>query len=125
MAFTGATQDKVGLFEYANDGTAVLGEIGEMPLDAQAKLLRVLQNQEIQRLGSPPPGGNVRVIAATNRNLREMAARKEFREDLYYRLPMVQISLPNLIARQEDISLLEKYSFSSASLPNAASLFAG
>ena len=109
-AFTGATQDKVGVFEYANGGTVFLDEIGEMPLPAQAKLLRVLQNQEVQRVGSPVPRKvDARVIAATNRNPRELVKEGKFREDLYYRLAMVEISVPRLADRREDIPLLERY----------------
>ena len=109
-AFTGATQDKIGLFEYANGGTVFLDEIGDMPLAGQAKLLRVLQNQEIQRVGSPAVRRvDVRVIAATNRDLRRMVAAKEFREDLYYRLSMLEIRLPRLGERHDDLRLLQRH----------------
>jgi DNA-binding NtrC family response regulator len=109
-AFTGATQDKIGLFEYADGGTVFLDEIGDMPLTGQAKLLRVLQNQEVQRVGSPIPRKlNIRVIAATNRNLVAMVKDKTFREDLYYRLSMAEILLPPLADRKEDIALLYKH----------------
>jgi DNA-binding NtrC family response regulator len=109
-AFTGATQDKIGVFEFANHGTVFLDEIGEMPLAAQAKLLRVLQNQEIQRVGSPAPRTvDVRVVAATNRNLRTLVSEGKFREDLYYRLMMVEIQLPRLIERREDMPLLQRH----------------
>jgi DNA-binding NtrC family response regulator len=109
-AFTGASQDKMGVFEYANHGTVFLDEIGELPLTAQSKLLRVLQNHEIQRVGSPAPKTiDVRVIAATNRNLRTMVNEGTFREDLYYRLAMVEIKLPGLAERREDLPLLERY----------------
>ena len=109
-AFTGATQDKLGAFEYANHGTVFLDEIGELPLTAQSKLLRFLQNHEIQRVGSPVPRTvDVRVIAATNRNLRTMVKDGGFREDLYYRLAMVEIKLPGLAERREDLPLLERY----------------
>ncbi|HYZ83178.1 MAG TPA: sigma-54 dependent transcriptional regulator, partial [Bryobacteraceae bacterium] len=88
-SFTGAIQDRVGLFEYANGGTVFLDEIGDMPLATQSKLLRVLQNFEIQRVGSPAVHKvNVRVIAATHRNLPAMIEENQFREDLYYRLSM-------------------------------------
>jgi two-component system, NtrC family, response regulator HydG len=109
-AFTGADRDKVGLFEYASGGTVFLDEIGDMPLGAQAKLLRVLQNAEIQRVGSPRVHTvNTHVIAATNRNLKTMVAQSNFREDLYYRLAVAEISLPPLSRRMEDLSLLERY----------------
>jgi len=109
-AFTGATQDKSGLFEYAHGGTLFLDEIGDMPLSTQAKLLRVLQDQEVQRVGSLTPRKvDVRVIAATNHNLRAAVADKRFREDLYYRLSMVEIQVPRLAERKEDLPLLERH----------------
>jgi DNA-binding NtrC family response regulator len=109
-AFTGANQDKVGVFEYADGGTAMLDEIGEMPLPMQAKLLRVLQNHEIQRVGSPAVSKvDVRVVAATNRDLQEMARRGKFREDLYFRLSAVELKVPSLAERPEDLPLLERH----------------
>ena len=106
-AFTGATADKTGLFEHASGGTLFLDEIGDMPLGTQAKLLRVLQNQEVTRVGSLTPRKvDVRVIAATNRDLRADIAEKRFREDLYYRLSMVEIQTPRLADRKEDLMLL-------------------
>jgi len=109
-AFTGATQNKQGLFEYASGGTVFLDEVGEMPLSAQAKLLRVLQNHEVQRVGSPIPiPVNVRVIAATHRDLPRMVAEGKFREDLFYRLSVLQISVPSLAHRKEDIPLLQRH----------------
>jgi two-component system, NtrC family, response regulator HydG len=109
-AFTGATADKIGVFEYANHGTVLLDEIGELPLTAQGRLLRVLQNHEIQRVGSPVVRNvDVRVLAATNRNLRTMVSEGRFREDLFYRLAMVEIKLPRLIDRREDLPLLQSY----------------
>jgi transcriptional regulator with PAS, ATPase and Fis domain len=109
-AFTGAAQDKVGLFEYAHGGTVFLDEIGEISLEMQSKLLRVLENREIQRVGSPAVKKvDVRVVAATNRNLQELIAEKKFREDLYYRLSMVEIELPRLADRREDLSLLQRF----------------
>jgi DNA-binding NtrC family response regulator len=109
-AFTGATQDKVGLFEYANGGTVFLDEIGDLPLPAQAKLLRVLQNQEVQRVGSPAARKiDVHVIAATHRDLRALVKEGQFREDLYYRLSMVELHLPRLRDRKEDFPLLLRH----------------
>jgi DNA-binding NtrC family response regulator len=109
-AFTGATQDKIGLFEYADQGTVFLDEIGDMPLAGQAKLLRVLQNNEIQRVGSPSPRKiDVRVIAATHRDLRALVEQNKFREDLYYRLSMIEIKLPTLADRKEDLPLLQRF----------------
>ena len=109
-SFTGATTDKPGLFEYAHGGTLFLDEIGDMPLATQAKLLRALQNQEILRVGSLTPRKvDVRVIAATNHNLRAAIADKHFREDLYYRLSMVEVHVPRLADRKEDLPLLERH----------------
>jgi DNA-binding NtrC family response regulator len=109
-AFTGALQDKVGIFEYADGGTAMLDEIGETPLPLQAKLLRVLQNQELQRVGSPVVRKvNVRVVAATNRDLPEMVSQGKFREDLYFRLCMVELKVPSLAERREDLPLLQRH----------------
>jgi DNA-binding NtrC family response regulator len=109
-AFTGAAADKVGLLEFANGGTLFLDEIGDMPLTTQAKLLRVLQNQEVTRVGSVAPRPiDVRVIAATNRDVPEMILQKQFREDLYYRLAMVELKTPALADRKEDLPLLEKF----------------
>ena len=109
-AFTGAHQDKVGVFEYADGGTAMLDEIGEMPLPLQAKLLRVLQNQEVQRVGSPVVRKvNVRVVAATNRDLPEMVSQGKFREDLYFRLCMIELKVPSLAERREDLPLLQRH----------------
>ena len=109
-AFTGALQDKVGIFEYADGGTAMLDEIGETPSPLQAKLLRVLQNQELQRVGSPVVRKvNVRVVAATNRDLPEMVSQGRFREDLYFRLCMVELKVPSLAERREDLPLLQRH----------------
>ncbi|MFT7624297.1 MAG: serine/threonine-protein kinase PknK, partial [Myxococcota bacterium] len=109
-SFTGATSDKKGLFEVAHRGTLFLDEIGEMPFDMQAKLLRALQEGEIQKVGSPRTVTvDTRIIAATNRNLREMIAEKRFREDLYYRLAVVTIPLPTLRQRREDIPILVQH----------------
>ena len=109
-AFTGAFKDHEGLFEHADRGTVLLDEIGELPLPAQAKLLRVLQNQEVQRVGSPHVRKvDVRVVAATNRDLRKMVEKGAFREDLFFRLSMVEIRLPSLLERREDLPLLERH----------------
>jgi DNA-binding NtrC family response regulator len=109
-AFTGATQDKIGMFEHADGGTIFLDEIGELATGAQAKLLRVIQNRQVQRVGSVTPRNiDVRVIAATHRNLKTMVREGHFREDLYYRLAVVEIPLPVLASRREDLPLLERY----------------
>jgi DNA-binding NtrC family response regulator len=109
-SFTGATHDKPGLFEHADGGTLFLDEIGDMPLATQAKLLRALQNQEVQRVGALTARKvNVRVIAATNHDLRAAVVDKRFREDLYYRLSMVEIETPRLSDRKEDLPLLERH----------------
>jgi two-component system nitrogen regulation response regulator GlnG len=109
-AFTGATERKIGKFEQANGGTLFLDEIGDMPLDLQAKLLRVLQEKELTRTGgSTTISVDVRIVAATNQELKEKVRRKEFREDLFYRLNVVPIVLPPLRERREDISQLVDY----------------
>ena len=105
-AFTGAMENK-GLFELADGGTLFLDEIGELPLLLQAKLLRALQQGEVQRVGSDTPIiVDVRVIAATNRNLREEVSEGRFREDLYYRLNVIGVEVPSLRERREDIPVL-------------------
>ncbi len=109
-SFTGATRDKAGFFEHAHRGTLFLDEIGDLPLATQAKLLRVLQNQEVQRVGALNLREvDVRVVAATNRDLRAAIAQRTFREDLYYRLSMVEIHVPRLANRKEDLPLLERH----------------
>jgi PAS domain S-box-containing protein len=109
-AFTGAMERKTGRFELADNGTIFLDEIGELPVELQAKLLRVLQEGEFERLGNPKTlKVNVRVIAATNRNLEEAIAKKEFREDLFYRLNVFPVVSPPLRDRKEDIPLLVKH----------------
>jgi chemotaxis protein methyltransferase CheR len=106
-AFTGAVARKIGRFELANGSTIFLDEIGELPLGLQAKLLRVLQSGEFERLGSSKTlKAEVRVIAATNRNLEEEVRQGRFREDLWYRLNVIPITVPPLRQRREDIPLL-------------------
>jgi DNA-binding NtrC family response regulator len=109
-AFTGATHDTAGLFENADRGGIFLDEIAELSPSAQAKLLRVLQDHRVRRVGSSVSREvDVRVIAATNRDLRSMVGEGKFREDLYYRLAVVEIGLPDLASRREDLPLLERY----------------
>jgi len=109
-AFTGAMERKIGRFELADGGSIFLDEIGELPVDLQSKLLRVLQEGEFERLGNPRSMKvNVRVIAATNRNLEQAIEKKEFREDLFYRLNVFPIICPPLRERKEDIPLLVKH----------------
>jgi DNA-binding NtrC family response regulator len=109
-SFTGATGDKAGMVEQAHGGTLFLDEIGDMPLATQAKMLRVLQNGEVQRVGSLEPRKvDIHVIAATHRDLRAAIAEKHFREDLYYRLSMVEIHVPRLADRLGDLSLLTRH----------------
>ena len=106
-AFTGATADKAGVFESANSGTVFLDEAGELPLGAQAKLLRTLENGEMQRVGSVDLRKvDVRVVAATNRRLDQEIAAGRFRSDLYYRLNVVEIAVPPLRERSEDVPYL-------------------
>ncbi|RUM43305.1 MAG: two-component system response regulator [Desulfurobacterium sp.] len=109
-AFTGAVSSKKGLFEQANGGTLFLDEIGELPLELQAKLLRVLQEKEIRRIGGERTVKvDVRIVAATNRNLEEEVKKGNFREDLFFRLNVVTIELPPLRERREDILPLALY----------------
>lgn len=106
-AFTGATKDTKGIFEEANNGTVFLDEIGEMPLDLQAKLLRVLETGEFLKVGdSKPTKVNIRIVAATNRNLKKEIEAGNFREDLFYRIAVFQIALPPLRERIVDIDEL-------------------
>jgi transcriptional regulator with PAS, ATPase and Fis domain len=109
-SFTGADRDRKGLFEAAHGGTIFLDEIGELPLGVQVKLLRVLENREIKRIGSPDPlRVEIRVIAATNRDLADMVRQGSFRDDLYYRLNVGAIHLPPLRSRVEDIEPLARH----------------
>ena len=106
-AFTDASADRVGKFEYAHGGTLFLDEVGDMPLPTQIKLLRVLENGEITRVGSNDPVKvNVRILSATNQNLEEAIGAGSFREDLYHRLKVVTVRLPTLVQRRADIPIL-------------------
>ncbi len=109
-AFTGAAGQRIGRFEQCDNGTLFLDEIGDMPLQLQSKILRVLQDGEFSRVGGNATlKANVRIIAATNKNLEDEVARKSFREDLFYRLNVVRIQLPPLRQRVEDVRLLAEY----------------
>ncbi|PIT99180.1 MAG: hypothetical protein COT74_09225 [Bdellovibrionales bacterium CG10_big_fil_rev_8_21_14_0_10_45_34] len=109
-SFTGAINQHAGQFEAAHNGTLFLDEVGELPLEAQAKILRVLQEGELRRVGSSSIRKiDVRVLAATHRSLTEMIQKKEFRDDLYYRLKVVQFDLPPLRERPEDLKRLARH----------------
>jgi transcriptional regulator with GAF, ATPase, and Fis domain len=115
-AFTGATRDRPGRFQIANGGTIFLDEIGDLPLELQPKLLRVLQEGEYERVGDDVTRkADVRVIAATNQNLAEAVRARRFREDLFYRLNVVPLALPPLRARAEDIPLLAAHAIAELS----------
>ncbi len=106
-AFTGATQNRIGRFEAAHGGTIFLDEVGELPLALQVKLLRVLQSRQFESVGANQTKEvDVRIIAATNRNLEEAVAKREFREDLYYRLNVIPCTIPALRERKSDIPVL-------------------
>ncbi|MDG1983258.1 MAG: sigma 54-interacting transcriptional regulator, partial [Planctomycetota bacterium] len=106
-AYTGADRDREGVFEYADGGTLFLDEIGDMPLSTQAKLLRVLEAREVVQVGGNDSRSvDIRLVAATNRNLREMVQDGEFREDLFHRLQVVELLLPPLRERTGDVPLL-------------------
>jgi len=109
-AFTGAVKDRIGRFEEADGGTIFIDEVGDIPLPVQVKLLRTIQFGEFQKIGSNQTlKTDVRIIAATHRNLEEMIANGEFREDLFYRLNVVEVALPSLRERKEDIPILTEY----------------
>ena len=109
-AFTGAVDRRLGRFEQANGGTLFLDEIGDMPLDSQTRLLRVLSNKEFYRVGGDKPiKADVRIIAATHQNLHNLVSQSRFREDLFYRLNVIKIDVPPLRERKDDIELLAKY----------------
>lgn len=109
-AFTGAVNDRKGKFESAHRGTIFLDEIGELPLQGQVKLLRVLQSNEIQRVGSDEIiSVDARIVAATNKNLRKLSEEGAFREDLFYRLGVIHVTLPSLRERKDEIPLLIEY----------------
>ena len=109
-SFTGAVDKRIGRFEQANGGTLFLDEIGDMPLDSQTRLLRVLSNKEFYRVGGDRPiKVDVRIVAATHQNLNNLVSQKNFREDLFYRLNVIKIEVPPLRNRKEDISDLSKF----------------
>jgi len=123
-SFTGAVEKKVGKFEIAHGGTILLDEVGEMEPRLQAKLLRVLQEHEIDRIGGKRPiPVDIRVIATTNKDLQELVKEGEFREDLYYRINVVKIAIPTLRARPGDIPVLVDHFLKRSCTANGRSLF--
>jgi NtrC-family two-component system response regulator AlgB len=122
-AFTGALRDKIGKLKMAEGGTALLDEVSEVPLAVQGKLLRFLQSREYERIGDPQTQSvDVRVIAATNRDLDEMVRQGDFREDLYFRLNVVELFIPSLRERPEDIPLLSDYHLKRSARMNGKSV---
>ena len=122
-AFTGASKRKLGHFEFANSGTLFLDEIGDMSLPAQAKVLRAIEEMEIRHIGgSKPINVDVRLIVASNKDIRKLIFEKKFREDLYHRLNVISIKVPPLRERKEDILMLAKYFLREACIENNRSL---
>ncbi len=122
-AFTGAERDREGVFEYASGGTLFLDEIGDMPLKMQAKLLRVLETGEVVRVGSNEPRKtDVRLVSATNKDIKALVARGEFREDLYFRIQGAHIHLPPLRERREDIPRIVRHAIARAAAAASASM---
>jgi DNA-binding NtrC family response regulator len=123
-AFTGATTQRKGAFELANSGTIFLDEIGELPITLQPKLLRALEQKEFKRVGGNELSlADVRILAATNRNLREEVARKMFREDLYFRIGAIMLSIPPLRDRREDVAPIARHFLSRMGNPASGTLF--
>src|SRR5690606_2397205 len=118
-AFTGAVAPRAGVFEQANGGTIFIDELGELPLELQPALLRVLEQREVRRVGDRKVRPiDVRVVAATNQDVKELVDSGQFRQDLYYRLAVVEIELPSLRERREDFPLLVEHLLDTASFPH-------